>query len=82
MRRTIVGLTVLLMSSLGASSAWCQAEEASFGTAHQLVISADRLFGYVHSWKTPLGGSQDQGSTTLDDKETDIGVQFGIAVSL
>jgi hypothetical protein len=52
MRRTIVGLTVLLMSSLGALTARSQAEEVGFGAAHQLVISADRLFGYSHAWET------------------------------
>ena len=29
-----------------------------------------------------LGGSQEQGSTTIDAKETDLGVQFGIAGTL
>ena len=62
MRRIIVGLTMLLMSSLGASSARGQAEEVGFGVAHQLVISADRLFGFVHSWETlSLGGAKETG---------------------
>jgi hypothetical protein len=62
MRRTVVTLTMLLMSSLGASSAWGQAEEVRFGKANQLVVSADRLFGYAHSWETlSLGGQEQSG---------------------
>ena len=59
MKRTVVGLTMLLMSSLGARVAWGQVEDASFGKAHQLVVSADRLFGYVHSSETYSSGGVD-----------------------
>jgi hypothetical protein len=64
MKRTVVSLTLLLMSSLGARGAWGQAEDASFGRAHQLVVSADRLFGYVHSSETlSLGGVSETSSS-------------------
>lgn len=64
MKRTVVSLTMLLMSSLGARGAWGQAEDTSFGRAHQLVVSADRLFGYVHSSETlSLGGVSETSSS-------------------
>lgn len=64
MKRTLVGLTILLTSSLGACVAWGQSEDASFGRAHQLVLSADRLFGYMHASETlSYGGTSRSGSS-------------------
>lgn len=64
MKRTLVGLTMLLTSSLGARVAWGQAEDASFGRAHQLVFSADRLFGYMHTSETlSYGGASETGTS-------------------
>jgi hypothetical protein len=65
MKRTVVSLTMLLMSSFGARGAWGQAEEASFGRTHQLVFSADRLFGYMHSSATEsYNGAEETGSSS------------------
>jgi hypothetical protein len=59
MKPAIVSLTMLLLSSLGARIAWGQEEEASFGRAHQFVLSADRLFGYAHASETvSYGGAE------------------------
>jgi hypothetical protein len=66
MKRTAVSLTMLLMSSLGARGAWGQEEGADFGKAYQLVVSADRLFGYMHSSETLSYAGVDRTSSSTN----------------
>jgi hypothetical protein len=55
-----IGLLVLL----GSARAEAQDASASFGDAHQLVLSGERLFGFVHSSRTVSDNGSESSTVT------------------
>jgi hypothetical protein len=66
MRRAISGaFVVIVMSLLAGGRARAQEGAAYFGEGHNVVVSAERLFGYVHSSEKLTANGTDQ--TTSSD---------------
>jgi hypothetical protein len=54
----------LLVALLAARGAGAQDAPAGFGRAHQVVVSSERLFGYVHGSSTRTSAGMDTTSTS------------------
>jgi hypothetical protein len=63
MKRILVR-SLFLVSLFGAGATQAQDTPVGFGHAHQIVISSERLFGYVHASTTRSVGGMDVTSTS------------------
>lgn len=91
MKRALRGL-LLVMLTLLARRAWAQDEPLSFGQAGHVAVSAERLFGFVHTTESANGGSASADTINLLSAPTAligtgytwprIGVDFFVASSV